>query len=329
MKKLFVENNSGGAEPRRVTVTNKSIKEENLMKKLVTVILSLSLILGSTSALAIREEPGNTSTEENIVVTDETNVPEETPETSELVATAATTIDPSWEKFNLTLDGADENGSIQYLDGRWARARRAVNDDYLTWSINKMFQGGRPLTEGESLVQAEADVVRFNLANDLYGSLSFRVDPEALNLQVGEDGQKQDKTPYVMALNGYDNGILAAFISLKEEYRGETVLVEYINSTTGVVFKNFTLMLHKLALRGGPTVDNTAANQSWVGNFGFQYLDPSDDGRDMENSYVELPPSGDYIVKVSGNLAAVDWINIGILLPAGSEYDGQSGELNQ
>ncbi len=297
MKKLFMANNHlGGDRPRQTTVTKNNLKEENFMKKLFTVVLVLVMVLNISAAFAAPE------------------------------AQSGSVVNPATEKYNLTLTGADENGAIEYLDGRWVRARRAQDGAYLTWSINKMFQGERQLNEGESLTQIKSDVVDVNLTADLYGSVSFRVDPAALIQQTGEDGKLQDKVPYEMALvgNAGENAILAAFVSLNEAYRGTELLVEWLDATTNEVLNYEYLTLHRLALNGGPTVDD--ANDRWSGTLSaWGYRNPSTDDRDQENSYVELPPSHDYIVKVSGNLAAIDWINIGVLLLEGSDADGWSG----
>ena len=334
MKTFLVKNTGGGDHPRQLNVSaakTANIKGGNTMKKFLSLLLSFALTLTlAASAFAdasTTATPEPTATVEPVVTTaptatlETTATPEPviTPEPTEAPLYSGASDLSVWEVYNLPLLGHKEKGAIEYLDGRWARARRAKNGDYLTWSIDKMFQGERQLTEGEAITQIESDVVDFNLTSDLYGSVSFRLDPEALT--VVQEGQK--KTPYELALDGNDKGILAAFVSLNEAYRGTAVLVEYIDQNNEV-FGSFELTLHRLALRGGPTVDDTST--SWVGNFGFGYLDPSKDDRDAENSYVELPPSFGYVVRLSGNLAAVDWINVGVLLPENTSYDGWSGE---
>lgn len=303
------------------------------MKRFLSLILVLVFAFSISSAFAdssATATPEPTATVEPVITTVPTATLEPTA-TPEPVVTPEPTLEPTatplynaasdisaWEVYNLPLIGANENGAIDPLDGRWFRAKRAQNGDDLTWSIDKMFQGERSLAEGETITQTEADVIDLSLETGLFGSVSFRLDPEALTIQAG-----QTLSPYENALDGNDEGILAAFISLNEAYRGATVLVEYIDQN-GEVFGSFELTLHRLALRGGPTVDNSS--ESWVNDFGFGYLKPSGQDRDQENSYTELPPALNYTVRVSGNLAAIDWINIGVLLSSNSSYDGWSGD---
>ncbi len=340
--KTFLVNNTGGDHPHQTNDNADMAKKGGkTMKKSLSLLLSLVLVLTyAASAFAdasATATPEPTATVEPVTTTAPTATLEPTA-TPEPVITPEPTEEPlysgasylsAWEVYNLPLIGHKEKGAIEYLDGRWARARRAKNGDYLTWSINKMFQSERSLAEDESIVQTEADVVDFNLKTDLYGSVSFRLDPEALTCQIDEKGKLQDKTPYENALTSIPDAILAAFVSLNEAYRGESLLVEYISTIDGQYLIDgndnvglYDLTLHKLALRGGPTIDNDP--NSWIGNFGFEYLDPSKDDRDQENSWLELPPSFSYIVRVSGNLAAIDWINVGILKP----YEGQKNDID-
>ena len=298
MKLIWLSNNTcGGDHPHQINVTAaKTAKNEggNIMKRFLSLTLVFVFAFSISSAFADGDAtatPEPTATVESVITTAPTATPEPTEEPLSGIS------DLSREVYNLPLLGHKEKGSIEYLDGRWARARRAKNGDYLTWSIDKMLQGERQLADGESITQTEADVVDFNLKSDLYGSVTFRLDPEALTVQEG-----QKKTPYENALDGNGKGILAAFVSLNEAYRGTTVLVEYVDQNNEA-FGSFELTLHKLALRGGPTVDDSS--ESWANDFGFGYLDPSKDGRDSSNSYLELPPSCGYTVRFSGNLAAI------------------------